>query len=236
MKNIKDLHVSQVRIFPEGTIPYEVLSLPERFKQLKDRYHFGVGEIPIPLHVPNSPRLMIFQMGEAKIENKSTIIDRLQFEGRKIVLEVAASSNIANAVFLDFACLINEMAGDDLLSEEKGLIKTEETRCHVTLEIDYWDLFSNETKRFLSEVLPKVFDHPVAATNPTKLTFEIIFKQDFDLFQKHKIHLVPKPLTIEPREGVPFDDHVFHTCSPFNSEAHLRLVEALESTFQKVKT
>jgi hypothetical protein len=235
MKNIKDLHVSQVRIFPEGTIPYEVLSLPDRLKQLKDRYHFGGEEIPFPLHMPNAPKLMIFQMGETKIEDKSTIIDRLQFEGRKMVLGVAASSSIANSVFLDIARLINEMAGDELVSEEKALIKTEETRCNVSLEIDYWDVFSDKMKRFVSDILPKTFDRPVAATNPNKLAFEIIFEQDFALFQKQKIHLVPKPLTIEPREGVPFDEHVFFTCSPFDSEAHLRLIEAFESNFQKLE-
>lgn len=235
MKNIKDLHVSQVRIFPEGTIPYEVLSLPDRLKQLKERYRFGAEQIPFPLQVPNAPKLMIFQMGEAKIENKSTIIDSLQFEGRKMVLEVAASSDIANTVFLDISRLINEMAGDDLLNEEKSLIKTEETRCNVSLEIDYWDVFSNEMKRFVSDILPKMFDRPVAATNPNKLTFEITFTQDFTLFQKQKIHLVPKPLTIEPREGVPFDEHVFFTCSPFESETHLKLIEAFESNFHKLK-
>jgi len=232
MKNIQNLHVTQVRIFPEDTIPYQIFSLPEKVKQFKDRYHFAGEEIPIPLQLPGAPKLIIFQMGEVKIEDSSTIIDQLQFEGRKMVLEVAASSNVADMVFLDIADFVNKMAGNASLSEERTLTKTEETKCTVFLQIDYWEVFSDKTKWFIKDDLQKAFDRPVFATNPSKLTFEIIFDQDIDLFRKHRIHFVPKPLTIEPREGIPFDEQTYFTCSPFGSEVHLRLIEAFEKLFE----
>lgn len=232
MKNIQNLHVTQVRIFPEDTIPHQIFSLPEKFKQFKDRYHFAGEEIPIPLQIPGSPKVIIFQLGEAKVEGSSIIIDRFQIEGRKMVLEVAGSSNVANMVFLDIAGFVNEMAGDASLTEERTLTKTEETKCTVFLQIDYWDVFSDKMKQFIRDDLRKAFDRPVFATNPSKLTFDIIFDQDIDLFRKHRIHFVPKPLTIEPREGIPFDEQIFSTCSPFGSEVHLRLIEVFEKLFE----
>lgn len=232
MKNIQNLHVTQIRIFPEDTIPYQIFSLPERIKQLKERYHFGGQEIPIPLQLPGSPKVIIFQMGEVKIEDSSTVIDRLQFEGRKMILEVAGSSSVSDKVFLDIADFVNEMVGNVSLSEEKRLTKTQETKCNVTLEIDYWDVFSDKMKRFIKDDLREAFDRPVFETNPSKLTFEIIFDQDINLLQKQRIQFSPKSFTIEPREGIPFDEHVFYTCSPFDSEVHLRLVETLENLFK----
>ncbi len=232
MKNIQSLHVTQIRIFPEDTIPYQIFSLPDRIKQLKERYHFAGEEIPIPLQLPGSPKVIIFQMGEVKIGDSSTVIDRLQFEGRKMVLEVASSSSVGDKVFLDIADFINEMAGNVSVNEEKSITKTEETKCIANLEIDYWNVFSDKMKGFVKGDLQKAFDRPVFATNPSKLTFEVIFDQDIDLFRRHRINFAPKPLTIEPREGIPFDDNVFYTCSPFNSEVHLRLVETFESLFK----
>jgi hypothetical protein len=232
MKNIQNLHVAQVRIFPEDTIPHQIFSLPEKVKQFKDRYHFAGEEIPIPLQIPGSPKVIIFQLGEAKVEGSSIIIDRFQIEGRKMVLEVAGSSNVANMVFLDIAGFVNEMAGDASLTEERTLTKTEETKCTVFLQIDYWDVFSDKMKQFIRDDLRKAFDRPVFVTNPSKLTFDIIFDQDIDLFRKHRIHFAPKPLTIEPREGIPFDEQIFSTYSPFGSEVHLRLIEAFEKLFE----
>lgn len=235
MKNIQDLYVTQIRIFPEGVIPYHVLSLPTKIKELKERYNFAGEEIPVPLQLPGSPRIIVFQMGEAKIEGSSTIIAKLQFEARKIILEVAASSIIATKVFLDIATFINELAGSSSLSDDKVLTKTEETKCNVTLDIDYWAVFSDKMKRFVNSELKKSFEQPVLSINPNKLSFEIAFVQDIDLFSKQRIHFVPKPFTIEPREGIPFEENTFFTCSPFGSDLHFRLVEDFEKLFQAKK-
>lgn len=236
MKNIHSLTVGQIRIFPEDTIPYKIFSLPDKLKQLRDHYHFTNEEVPIALHIPGSPKLIIFSAGEAKCRDKSIIVDRIAFEDRKITLEVTGTSEEADVIFSDLANFINKMAGNSLLDEEKYLIKSEETKCIAELDIDYWDIFNERTKRFVKNNLTKMLPMPIVSIEPKKLSFGINFEQDLDLLQKQRIRISEKPFTIEPRTGIPFEDKVFYTESPCDSDTHLNLITTFESIFSQSKS
>jgi len=230
MKDIKDIHVTQIRIYPVGSIPYHILCIPTKLNQLKDFFHFGAQEIPFPLYDPNTPNLIMFNSGEIAVDDKNVIIDKLAFEGRKITLEVAGESKDADFAFLQITNFLNELTKKNDLDENNCLVKSDETKCVAHLDIDYWDIFSEGLRKFLKSALPKNFREPFISIESRKVTFEIIFKQPDDL-QKEKIGLSPKSFLIEPYEATPLEKQIFHTHSPFDSDTHFQVIKTFESFF-----
>jgi hypothetical protein len=230
MKPIRDIQVSQVRIFKEDTIPYEVLSVANKLKELKENFHFSFEQVPFPLSEADKPKIILFKSGEAKLGKRNIIFNVLHFEGRKIVIEVFGTSLEADELFKQLSLFINNLAKSDLLSEEKCLVKTEETKCTVSLDIDFWSIFGDKTKEFISMNVVSALDFPVLSVNPKRLSFEIIFEQN-PFLGSHNIMLSPKPLTIEPRTNLPLDERVFYTNGPFSSDVHLQILESFEKTF-----
>ena len=231
MKPIRDIQVTQVRIFQEDSIPYEVLSVANKLKDLKENYHFSFEEVPFPLNETDKPKIIVLKSGEAKLEKRNTIFNSLQFEGRKIVIEVFGTSSEANELFKQLSLFISNLANRDLLSDDKCLVKTEETKCTVCLNIDFWSIFHDKTKEFISTNIVSALDRPVLSVNPKRLSFEVVFKQDLSL-ENHNIRLSPKPFTIEPRTNLPWEERVFYTHSPFSSDVHLQILKTFEKTFQ----
>ena len=229
MKDIKDLHVTQIRIFPVGTIPYSTLCVPTKLNKLKDFFHFGSQEIPFPLHDPNTPNILILNSGEVAIDGKELVIDKLAFEGRRILLEVSGDSRETDSAFQQIAKFISELTPSSL-DEEQCQYKTQETRCMVNLDLNFWDIFSEAMKAFIKSDFSPKLTSPILSIEPKKLTFEITFKQVEDL-EKEKIALSAKPFTIEPVEATPLEKRIFHTHTPFDSDKHLQVIKAFERTF-----
>ena len=235
MKEIKDIAVVQIRIFPEDSIPYQLLGLPGKLKELKDKFKFAADDIPFPLYQLDTPKVILLRGGELIIENKTVLITLLAFDGRKITLEVAGRSNEADRVFLELANFITSMVERELLSEQRVLTKTEETECTLKLNVDYWEIFSDKMKGFIRNELYQMFERPIVSLAPKKLSFEVIYEQDPSL-QRHNISYSPKNFVVEPRANVPLEDKTFYTHSPFDSETHLKLVESFEKDFSHIES
>jgi len=233
MKNLKDLTVTQVKIFPHDFIPYDYLFRPDVTDSIVKKYQFQKKDFPYPPYDESTPNVLLLHSGEIKIEKKKILIILLSFESRKITLKVKGSSKQAAKVFSQIEKDINESDSSNLFNNSNCLIETEETSCVVQLDINYESLFSNKTRRFLKQSIPeKVLPFNLKATNPIRLSFLIEFQQDKELFEKHRITISPKELTIEPRAGTSFDDKIFHTKSPTNSDTHLKLIREFEKAFK----
>jgi hypothetical protein len=230
MKDVQDLRVSQVRIFPVGSIPYEVFSVSENLTQLKDFFSFSNQEVPVPLFEAGAPKVIILAAGQFKHEDKNIIINRLHFDNRKIVLEVVGNSNEADGVFGNIIAHINKISSNCRLDEQMCQLKTQETKCMVGLDIDFWNVFSEEMKRFIQKEAPQSLKYPLRSIEPKNLSFEVAFQQTESL-QEDRITLTPKKITIEPQTGIPLSKGIFYTQSPFDSETHLKLIESFEKAF-----
>jgi hypothetical protein len=230
MKDIKDLKVTQIRIFPVGTIPYSILCVPTKLSKLKDVFHFGSQEIPFPLQDPNTPNVLVFLSGEVKINERDLVIDKLSFEGRKITVDVVGDSTDADSAFKEISKVINELTGRDDLKEENCLVKSQETKCLVNLDINFWDIFNQKIDTFIKKDVSPNLRSPLISIEPKKLAFEIMFRQREEL-EKEKIALSPKPLIIEPNEATPLEKRIFHTHTPFDSDIHFQVIKAFEDAF-----
>lgn len=235
MRIIKGPTVTQIRIFLQDTIPYTDLAIGKNFDQFKQKFFFAKAEIPFPFYEPGAPKVIKFSGGSVNIDNESFLIKSLNFDERKIVLIIEASSDRADRVF---DAIGEELKGIDRyknFSPSNYLIKTEETECAVHLDIDYCRFFSRKFLSFVKKSITKYPQQPLSKVRKVtlkSLSFEISFKQD-EILEDMRISIVPKPFVIEPRVATREEDKIFYTRSPYDSETHLRLLRELESFFTK---
>lgn len=161
---------------------------------------------------------------------RKIVITRLSFEDRKVVLEVQGHSSEADAVFKIISSHLNNLIGKDIMVDEKAILKNQETKCIVSLDLDFWDVYSGQMKNFIRNDLFQMFQFPLLSLDPRKISFEATFKQ-LDSLQEEKINISPKRIIIEPRAGTPFKNRIFFTQTPFNSETHLKIIESFEKAF-----
>lgn len=232
MKLIKGPIVTQVRIFPQDTIPYTDLAIRKNFDRFKEKFSFSKAEIPFPFYEPAAPKVINLSGGSVNIDNESFLIRSLNFDERKIVLIIEAPSDRADRVF---DAIGEELKGIDRyknFSPSNYLIKTEETECTVHLDIDYHRFFSRKFLSFIKRSITKYPQQPLRKVTLKSLSFEISFKQD-KILEEVRISIVPKPFVIEPRFATREEDKIFYTRSPYDSKTHLRLLRELESLFTK---
>ena len=232
MKIIKGPTVTQVRIYPQDTIPYTDLAIRKKFDQFREKFSFSRMEIPSSFYEPGAPKIINLSGGSITIDNETILINSLNFEERKIVLIIEASSDKADKAF--------DIIGEELksidryknFSSSSYLIKTEETECTVQLNIDYYRFFSRQFNSFIKRTVVRSPKQPARKISLKNLSFEISFKQD-KMLEDVRILMVPKLFTIEPRLGTREEERVFFTRSPNDSETHLKLLSELEILFAK---
>lgn len=232
MKIIKGPIVTQIRIFPQDTIPYADLAIRKNFDGFKERFSFSRAETPFPLYEEGTPNIINLSGGSIIVKNESLLIRSLNFDERKIGLVIEAPSDKAEKVF--------DMIGKELSNIDRYknfvvsdyLIKTEETKCTVHLNVDYHRFFSQRFIPFIKKQATKYFKHIPRKITLKNLSFEIDFEQDKAL-EDVRISIAPKLLTIEPRAATGEEDRIFYTRSPYDSATHLKLLTELELLFIK---
>ncbi len=231
MKNIKDLTVTQIRIFAPDYIPYVYLMRPDFIDHMKQKFHFQKQEIPIEQFQRGQLTILLFNGGDFTFEGKKILIQRLHFDNRRIVLEAMTSSTIASKIFDSVAKEIRNFDPIKSFRQKEAVFATEETSCIAKLEVNYDKVYSKAFTKFISDSFLPLLEQKFLEIRPKSLSFEVHFDPDNEYSKKHNIALVPKTLTIEPRAGHALDEKLFFTHSPFNSDTHFKLLEAFEKTF-----
>jgi hypothetical protein len=147
---------------------------------------------------------------------------------------VVGNSNEADGVFGNIITHINKISSKCRMDEQMCQLKTQETKCVVGLDIDFWNVFSEEMKSFIQKEAPQPLKYPLRSIEPKNLSFEATFQQTESL-QEDRITLAPKKITIEPQTGIPLSKGLFYTQSPFDSETHLKLILAFEKALSPKK-
>jgi|GEM_PF-2533818 len=232
MKDLKELTVTQIRIFPADYIPYSYLLRREFIDYVCSKYNFQHHEIPFEKIPGDVPRVMIFSSGEYKIDKKKVIIKRLSFENRRILTEITCPSKTAVLIFNTIARDIRKFDMDEQFKASSIDFFSEETSCIVTLNIDFMKVYSTKFKSFLSKDFLNILPHKYFEIYPKSFRFEVGFETEEKLMKK-RISLAPKQLVIEPRTERPIDDQVFFTSSPCDTNTHLEILKSFEKTFRE---
>lgn len=234
MRIIKGPTVTQVRIFPQDTIPYTDLAIKSNFDRFKEKFSFSRVEMPPLLHEPGVLKVINLSGGNINIDNEPFLIKSLNFEDRKIILVIEASSDKADRTFDAIEEELKSIDRYANFSVSNYLIKTEGTECIIYLDIDYHRFLSRQFLSFIKKDIAKYSKQPLRSVSLKNFSFEISFKPNKSLEDMH-ISIVPKLLTIEPRFATREEDRIFYTRSPCDSGSHLKLLAELEVLLQKSK-
>jgi hypothetical protein len=233
MKNIRELIVTQIRIFPADYIPYSYLLRKEFIDYIVEKYNFDRHQMPFEnIPVPASvPRVLILESGEYKIDNKKVIIKRVAFEDRRLITEVISPSKVSTKFFNAFSKDIKKFDSDGYFKASDANYFSEETTCIVSLDVDFMDIYSNKFRNFLSKDFAKHLKHKPFEIYPRRTRFEVNFEPDEKLL-KYRITLAAKTLVIEPKAEHSLDEKVYFTSSPCDSDTHLNLLKSYEESMK----
>lgn len=226
MKNIADLTVTQVRIYPLDCVPFAELRVPTNATKVKDCFAFGA--------VQSDPfgAQLIFSSGLFNHRGKSFNILSMIFESRKITIQLRGPSTVADALYSAVTKVLGSIMSRVGDPKFDPLLKVEETACVATLNLDFKDFVSRSLWRFVQnegkESLGTKYGRPksVAFKN---LSFEIRYEPVNPQLEEYDVVLANKFLTIEPRVGTPQSERRFFTSSPTDSETHISILEGLEA-------
>lgn len=227
MKNIRELTVTQIRIFPSDYIPYSYLLRKEFIDHIIKKYKFQNNEMPFEHAPSNAPRVLIFSSGEYKFEGKKIIIKKLVFDERRIITEAICTSQEAKRLFNAIANDIRKFEQEKQFKASDVIFLGEETSCVVSLNIDYMGIFSDNFKSFVSDDFVNQLEHSYFEIYPKTIRFEVSFRPDEKLM-KHRISLSPKQLVIEPRTEHSLEDQMFFTSTPCDTDTHLKILNSFE--------
>jgi hypothetical protein len=231
MKDIKELTVQLVKIFPVDYIPYTHLFRPDFIAHMKKKYLFTKHQMPFEYIPKDTPNLLIFLNGEYLCGEKRMIINRLNFEDRKIILEAMASSEVSGEIFSAIAEDIKTFDPTNRFDPSDASFESEKTSCILSLDVHYMSIYSEKMKTFINSSFAPLLEHKYFEIRPKRMRFEVEFEPDINLAKEERITLAPKDLTIEPRLGQRLNTKMFYSESPFDSDTHLKLLEEFEKIF-----
>ena len=233
LKNITDLTVTQIRIFPVDVVPIGVIATKSCVEKVRDV--LSIGEVEVRPFI-EAKEVFLFRKGELKRENRLIVIKKIEVDPRRIIAEVEGTSKDGNEVYEVFLSIVAAVANVDLDGLRTPLLVVETTQCVVTLDFTFDALFSSAFVEFLNHKVEKeacsnlarASVRPLAAA--AEITYEIIDKSLVD----NKITMNPKQFSVAPRSGAPPDAKKYIISSPFDSDTHLKLVNELEKQIMAV--
>jgi hypothetical protein len=239
MKEITDLSVSELRLFPVDVIPLRALATASNLQKFTTPFLFKTIELAEDEN--HNIQAVKMQTGEFKLKEKIVPIEKLVIEQNRIIFKIHSDSEIADLLYRTISNSLVEIDPNMRFKDNNYLIKTSQTVCVVTLDVDCMDIFSEKTNRFINSDALKgcaasVNQMAKVTIVPRSITFnvncEVTDKKLLDL----GVMISTKPLTIEPRVGVSLSKKRFFTASPTDSKTHLGLIAAFENLFQRKST
>ena len=226
MKNLTDLIVTQLRLYRADSYSSAHLCTPEMVANLKDLFSFEQAQ--------SDGSSVVLTNGTYKHEQKLIPIHNITIEPRRMIHKIMGESAIADDIY---DLLVGKLGSLGLGSRETNyspLIKTEETSCIATLEVEFFQLFSDTFASFLKTDGNTYFktDYGLPrAFGLKELSFEIRYLIADEELGDHSISLGNKLFRLEPRAGVPWKEQRYFTSSPLDSSSHLYLLQRFEEVF-----
>jgi len=226
LKNIVDLVVNQIRIFPVDIIPLGLINTKSCVEKVKDTLSISeVGALPFS----EGKDVIVFRKGELKENNELVVINKVEVDPRRIIIEVAGTSKAGNKVYELFMSSLTALTNLDLESLRSPLLLAETTRCVATFDFTFEELFNRSFVEFLNKKVNKEATNDVAegSIRPLAAITEISYRVKDEALINNKISMNPKRLTVAPRPGAPLDERKYVISSPFDSDTHMKLIEEL---------
>ena len=232
LKDIVDLTVIQIRVFAVDIVPLNIITTQSCVQKIRESLSINLVEPP-PFIEGITP--IIFQRGEIRTDGNIIVINRIEIEPRRIIIEIIGTSKQANQVYELLLSSISLAANIEVNGLRQPLLTAENTRCVVTLDFHLNALFSDSFVGFLNgELKNKASTQLATATiEPLGISTQVTYQIKDEILLNNKIGMNPKQFTIAPRPGIPLDARRYITSSPFDSDTHLRLIRTLNKVMAK---
>jgi hypothetical protein len=226
LKNITDLNASQVRIFPVDIVPLSLITTKSSVEKIKDE--LSISEIEVRPFLEGKD-IFIFRRGELRIDSKLVIINKIEVDHRRIIVDIDGTSEQANKVYESFLVAIAGVSNSDLGALRVPILLAEMTQCVLTLDFSFEALFNSAFVTFLKQKVKKEASSSLAmaSVRPFAAAAEITYDIVDNILIDNKITMSPKQFSITPRPGAPLNARKFVVSSPFDSDTHLKLIKEL---------
>jgi hypothetical protein len=226
LKNIVDLVVNQIRIFPVDVVPLGLINTKSCVESIKNT--LSISEVGV-LPSVDGKDVIVFRKGELKENNELVVINKVEVDPRRIIIEVAGSSKAGNKVYELFVSSLTALTDLDLENLHSPLLLAETTRCVATLDFTFEELFNHSFTEFLNKRVEKEATNDAAegSVRPLAAIAEISYRIKDESLVSNRISMNPKQFTIAPRPGAPLDEKRYVISSPFNSDTHIKLIKEL---------
>lgn len=168
----------------------------------------------------------IFRTGD---ENEIAII-RLEIEERKIVINTESNSDYSEEYYDNLVIIMKELADFPEESFLKPIIMTYESQIVAHLQFPISSLLSENYLDFVnSSVLTSVAsEFADVKLSPVIIAFDIDFIVKDEYLSQHRIALARKQFSVQPAIGHSFDEQIYYSSAPVDTQIHLKLLEELE--------
>jgi hypothetical protein len=229
MKDISELKVKQIRIFAADRIPFATLRTALGQKSLAELFSWSeIGANP-------ATGELIYNAGVLQpATGKPIVVDSLQINDRRIVLEVAGETAHAGIVYSGLAELLARYDLGGRWKDAEPVVLVHETSCVVTMDFEWSSLLSAPFLCFTQRMIPALSSE-AAAANIIGIKCGIIFSYALkdQTIREHGISLSNKPFSVEPRVNTPLSERRYFTSSPTDSDTHMDLLRKLEAAMSE---
>lgn len=230
MKQIYDLKVTQIRIFPADELPFRSLHRNTAMSKMSNTFKLKPNpqmyfEIS-PTVVPN----INLNNGEYDYNDRSYLIDYLIIEDRRIIIRMTANSDIVNNFFEELRRLLIDIDIREKKPNYEPLIRVDETQCIAKFDFSFEDILQHTKLSDFPKYLAKKVQSYGSKLEivPNALRFRLKYLSIPEILRKHDITLIDKDFIIERRDRFPYEEQVYFTYSPTDSTTHLEILKELE--------
>ncbi len=229
MKEILELIVSQIRVYPMDVIGFSSLKRHSSIDQIRDRYSFEI--VPqVPEGFPIEAKAIGFRNGEFEYNKKKYLISNTQIEERRILITVSANSNVAVAYYDDLIEMLTSLDLRSPIPEYVPLLAAQETTIIVKLDFSMRNIFESSLIGSFDNLLKKKMqeENTHLLVYPNSIKFKFKYLDIPNKLKKNRISLSDKEFILEVRERTDPEDQIFFSFSPTDSETHLSILLELE--------
>jgi len=242
MKNVRELAVVHIWLFPVDAIPLNDISSPSGIDAIEEAFKFEQSGIGSPLPglggVPSLLPGLSWIRGEYNGEkDRRVVINSLDIQRRRIVLRISGTSDQADSVYEHLKSVISRINREIGESLNQVVYKAEESSCIVTLDFDFKQIFEPSVSSFLETKVREAASTSIvsAKVQPVRFVSTITYEVGDATVVEHGIRINPKEFIIEPRADTPLSEHRYLTKSPFRSDIHLEIVQDFEALFKQIR-
>jgi hypothetical protein len=218
--------VRQFRVFPPEVVPFHALMTSPGTEFFRKHFQFREAASP--------ENELTFLGGMLVLSDRShpIVINYVQINAQRIILEVAGDSGDADLVYIAILAYLTVYDPKEKISKLDPLLFTHETQCVVRLRIEWHELLSDRFWKFLGADAISGIRSGDASSRITAMNLRFTFQyeaSDQRLRDYGVIH-ADKSLIVEPRQNTPLSERLYFTQSPLDSHRHLKLLEELEQS------